>query len=99
MPKTPETNRPDSAEEIEQVLRECLNNPAPEPKLKLWQSVLFEKGYQGRIIGMHFMRVGIAYYKGIDPGWYYHVEEDGEIHVVFEEELQPVGGQSNEHGI
>ncbi|BAS57911.1 hypothetical protein NIES2135_27110 [Leptolyngbya boryana NIES-2135] len=86
-------------EEFEQQLQAFLADPTPEPKYSLWQIARFcqskQESKQGRICGMYFTRVAIAYETGTCPGWYYFVEVDFEHVIIHEGDIIDANIQQN----
>lgn len=75
---------------LEQKLLKFLTSPIPQPKYPLFTPTRLPKPQAGKgmIVGFHWVSVATAFHEGIEPGWYYDVDDDhGMIIGLHEDEL------------
>jgi hypothetical protein len=83
------------AQQIEQKLKQYIDNPEPEAKYCQWQRVRYQcyektPPKEGKICGAYFVRVAIACEEDSEAGWHYYIESGLHLRIVHEDDILEV---------
>ena len=70
---------------FEQDLLELLSGDIPEPKYTFWQQTT-----DGKIVGLYWESVEVAFTQQTKPGWVYTVERNGDQSYIPEQYVELV---------